>query len=48
MEGAAAVYAEAEEHFRETGQKEERALLLDTWHEMESASGDADRVALVR
>lgn len=47
-EGAAAVYAEAEQHFKETAQKEERVLVLDSWHEMEAATGDADRVELVR
>ena len=46
--GAAAVYAEADAHFTDTGQKEERVLVLDSWHEMEAATGDADRVEVVR
>jgi len=47
LEGAAAVYAEAEAHFKEGGQKEERVLVLDAWREMEASAGDDDRVALV-
>lgn len=46
-DSAAAVFAEADGHFRGTGQKEERALVLDAWYEMEHASGDADRLAVV-
>ena len=46
-DAAAAVYAEADSHFRETGQKEERVLVLDAWMAAERASGDPDRVALV-
>ena len=33
--------------FRGTGQREERALVLDAWYEREHASGDADRLAVV-
>ena len=46
-EGAAAVYSEADDHFREMGQKDERVLVLDAWKEMEDATADPDRVALV-
>ena len=47
VEGAADVFAEAEAHFRDTGGKEERVMVLDTWQEMEAAGGDSDRLALV-
>ena len=46
-EAAADVYAEADEHFRETGQKDERVAVLDSWSEMEASTGDPDRMALV-
>ena len=45
--GAADIFLEAEEHFKAGGQREERALLLDAWREMEASHGDEDRVALV-
>jgi len=47
LDHAAAVYREAEEHFRASGGKEERKLVLDAWMETEQAEADADRVAVV-
>ena len=46
-DGAAAVFREAEEHFRAEGAKEERVVVLDSWKEMEAALADADRLAVV-
>mmetsp|Transcript_9622 Transcript_9622/g.23880 ORF Transcript_9622/g.23880 Transcript_9622/m.23880 type:complete len:674 (+) Transcript_9622:39-2060(+) len=47
-DGAAAIFEEAEAHFKETAQKEERVLLLESWLEMEAASGDESRVGAVK
>jgi len=46
-DAAADVYREAEDHFRGSGQKEERTLALEAWRDAEAATGDADRVAVV-
>jgi len=46
-EAAAAVYGEAEEHFRTSQLKEERVLVLTSWKEMEEETGDAERIELV-
>ena len=47
IEGAADVFAEAEKHFKTSGQKEERVMILDAWKEMEVGTGDEDRLAVV-
>ena len=41
------VFAEGEEHFKGSGEKEARVLLLDAWRDMGAAHGDEDRIALV-
>ena len=47
LAAAAEVYAEAEAHCREAGLRDERALLLESWRELETEGGDADRLAAV-
>ena len=47
LAAAAEVYAEAEAHCREAGLRDERALLLESWRELEAEGGDADRLAAV-
>ena len=46
-DAAAGVYREAETQFRESGQKDERVLVLDAWREMEAQTADEARVAEV-
>uniref|UniRef100_A0A7S3ER36 Suppressor of forked domain-containing protein n=1 Tax=Haptolina ericina TaxID=156174 RepID=A0A7S3ER36_9EUKA len=45
---AVGVYKEAESHFKETGLKEERFMMLESWQGMESEIGDADRIDAVK
>jgi len=46
-DAAALIYREADEHFRDTGQKEERTLALEAWMDAEKATGDRDCVDVV-
>ena len=48
MAGATRVYEQAEAHFKETGQKEERAMLLESWLDACTIAGDDDGEAAVQ
>jgi len=47
LDAAAAVFQEAEDHFKEGGQKDERVLVLEAHAELLQASGDASRLKAV-
>ena len=47
-DAAAAVYREGEDYFRDISGKEERAMLLESWQQMEEATGDEARVEEVK
>jgi len=47
-DAAVAVYDEAEGHFKESAQKDERVLVLESLMEMETATGDEERIAKVK
>mmetsp|Transcript_40975 Transcript_40975/g.68070 ORF Transcript_40975/g.68070 Transcript_40975/m.68070 type:complete len:692 (-) Transcript_40975:211-2286(-) len=46
-EAAAAVFVEADAAFKESGQKEERSLILEHWKELEQQTGEQARIARV-
>ena len=48
LEGASRVYEQADRHFADTGQKEERSMVLEAWLDACTVAGDDAREAEVQ